>query len=320
MRVARSKHVTVVYNPVKVDLGRLRRAVERSVWPGAKVTWSATSTEDPGCAQASRALEDGADLLVAAGGDGTVRMVALAVSGSQVPMAIVPAGTGNMLARNLGIPLALEPAVRRAFSGQGRVTDLCRAELTYPDGCTEQSGFAVMAGVGVDAGMIHRTRESLKAAVGPLAYVPAVFQSLGGGNSVRVSITLDDAPPVTTDLHTCIAGNFSELVGHIPLLPDARPDDGLLNAVILRAEDAADWAGIGGKLVLDTVRGGVRALASGDGADGASPAPRSMQYIDGRSLALEFAEPEELELDGDAAGAVTAVRFEVDPGALRVVC
>lgn len=91
-------------------------------------------------------------------------------------MAIVPAGTGNMLARSLGIPLALEPAVRRAFIGQGRVIELCRAELTYPGGCTEQPGFAAMAGVGVDA-----------------------------GNSVRVSITLDDAPPVCTDLRTCIA-------------------------------------------------------------------------------------------------------------------
>lgn len=310
----------MVYNPVKVDLNRLRRGVDRYVWPGAKAIWSATSAEDPGFAQASRAVEQDADLIVAAGGDGTVRMVALAVTGSQVPMAIVPAGTGNMLARNLGIPLGLEPAVRRAFSGQKREIDFCRAELTYPDGRTERSGFAVMAGVGVDAGMIHRARESLKSAVGPLAYVPAVFQSLGGGNSVRVSITLDDAPPVTTDLHTCIAGNFSELVGHIPLLPDALPDDGLLNAVILRAEDAADWASIGGKLALDTVRSGVRALASGDGADGPSPVPRTMQYIDGRSLTLEFAEPEELELDGDAAGAVTAVRFEVDPGALGVVC
>lgn len=82
MRVARSKRITVVYNPVQVDLGRLRRAVERSVWPGAKVTWSATSAKDPGYAQASRALEEGADLIVVAGGDGTVRMVALAVSWS----------------------------------------------------------------------------------------------------------------------------------------------------------------------------------------------------------------------------------------------
>ena len=131
MRVARSKHVTVVYNPVKVDLGRLRRALERSVSPGARVTWSATSAEDPGYAQASRALEDGADLIVAAGGDGTVRMVALAVSGSHVPMAIVPAGTGNMLARNLGIPLALEPAVRRALSGRERVIDLCPKQHVF---------------------------------------------------------------------------------------------------------------------------------------------------------------------------------------------
>lgn len=319
--VAPNPQVTVVYNPVKVHVGRLRRAVERHAWPGAHVQWAPTTTEGPGFAQADRAIEEGADLIIAAGGDGTVRMVALAVSGSQVPMAVVPAGTGNMLARNLGIPLLLEAAVHRAFHGSDRLIDLCRAELTYPDGHTEHSGFAVMAGVGVDAGMIHHTSEGLKAAVGPLAYVPAVFQSLGGGNSVRLSITLDHAPSVTTDLHTCIVGNCSDLVGGIPLLPDALPDDGVLDAVLLRAADAADWAGIGGKLASDTVREGLSALLPGD-IPGPQPAaaPSSMEYLDGRRISLEFEKPEQLELDGDGAGAVTTATFEVMPGTLRVVC
>lgn len=310
-----------MYNPAKVNVGRLRRAVDRYSWPRASVTWSATSAEGPGFTQATRALEEGADLIIAAGGDGTVRMVALAVSGSHVPMAIVPAGTGNMLARNLGVPLMLESAVHRAFNGSDRLIDLCRAELTYPDGRTEHSGFAVMAGVGVDAGMIHRTNETLKAAVGPLAYVPAVFQSLGGGNSIDASITLDDEPPVTTALHTCIVGNCSELVGRIPLLPEALPDDGILDAVVLRAEDAADWAGIGGKLAADTVRGGINAILPDElsARERARP-PRTMQYFEGRRIALEFAQPEQLELDGDGAGAVSAATFAGMPGTLRVVC
>lgn len=310
-----------MYNPTKVHVGRLRRAVERYSWPGASVTWSATTAEGPGFTQASRALEEGTDLIIAAGGDGTVRMVALAVSGSHVPMAIVPAGTGNMLARNLGVPLLLESAVQRAFSGGDRLIDLCRAELTYPDGHTEHSGFAVMAGVGVDADMIHRTRESLKAAVGPLAYVPAVLQSLGGGNSIDASITLDDEPSVITSLHSCIVGNCSDLVGRIPLLPEARPDDGILDGVVLRAEDVADWAEIGGKLAVDTVRGGINALLP-DELPAREPArlPRAMQYLEGRRITLEFTEPEHLELDGDGAGAVNAATFVVMPGTLRVVC
>lgn len=321
VNVAPHPQITVVYNPAKVHASRLRRAVERYAWPGAQVTWSATTAGDPGFTQADRALEEGADLIIAAGGDGTVRMVALALSGSQTPMAIVPAGTGNMLARNLGVPLQLESAVHRAFSGGDRLIDLCRAELTYPDGHTEHSGFAVMAGVGVDAGMIHHTREDLKAAVGPLAYVPAVLQSLGGGNSVSVGIELDDAPSATTDLHTCIVGNCSDLVGHIPLLPDAQPDDGILDAVILRAEDVADWAGIGGKLAADTVLSGLNALLPSEiPAREPAPAPASMEYLEGRRFTLRFAEPEHLELDGDAAGAVTAATFEVMPGTLRVVC
>ena len=319
--VASGPRVTVVYNPAKVHVERLRRAVERYAWQDAEVEWAATSAEGPGFSQADRALEHGADLIIAAGGDGTVRMVALAVSGSTTPMAIVPAGTGNMLARNLGVPLLLESAVHRAFSGTDRLIDLCRAEMTYPDGRTEHSGFAVMAGVGADAGMIHNTRESLKAAVGPLAYVPAVFQSLGGGNSVDVDITFDGEPPVTTSLHTCIVGNCSDLVGGIPLLPDAMPDDGVLDAVVLRAKDVADWAGIGGKLALDTVRDGINALLPSE-VPPRPPAssPPTMEYFEARRITLEFAEPEQLELDGDAAGAVSAVTFDVMPGTLRVVC
>ena len=321
VNVASSPRVTVVYNPVKVHLERLRRAVERYAWEGADIEWAATTAEGPGFSQAVRALERGTDLIIAAGGDGTVRMVALAVSGSTTPMAIVPAGTGNMLARNLGVPLVLEAAVHRAFSGTDRLIDLCRAEMVYPDGHTEHSGFAVMAGVGVDAGMIHRTRDSLKAAVGPLAYVPAVFQSLGGGNSVDVGITLDGDPTVTTALHTCIVGNCSDLVGGIPLLPDALPDDGVLDAVVLRAEDVADWAGIGGKLALDTVRGGINALLPSEAPPRPpSSSPPTMEYFEGRRITLEFSEPEQLELDGDAAGAVSAVTFDVMPGTLRVVC
>lgn len=321
VHVPPNPQVTVVYNPAKVHLGRLRRAVERYAWPSARVQWAATTCEGPGFAQADHAVEEGSDLVIAAGGDGTVRMVALAVSGSRVPMAIVPAGTGNMLARNLGIPLLLESAVHRAFAGGDRLIDLCRAEMTYPSGRTEHSGFAVMAGVGVDAGMIRRTRESLKAAVGPLAYVPAVLQSLGGGNSVEVGISLDDDPPVTTALHTFIVGNCSDLVGGIPLLPDALPDDGVLDAVCLRAQDVADWAGIGGKLAVDTVRGNINALLpGGHPARPSGATPSTMQYLAGRRITLEFAEPEPLELDGDSAGAVSSVTFDVMPGTLRVVC
>ena len=320
VNVASSSRVTVVFNPVKVYLGRLRRAVERYAWEGADIEWAETTAEGPGFSQAVRALEHGTDLIIAAGGDGTVRMVALAVSGSKTPMAIVPAGTGNMLARNLGVPLVLEAAVRRAFSRTDRLIDLCRAEMVYPDGRTEHSGFAVMAGVGADAGMIHRTRDGLKAAVGPLAYVPAVLQSLGGGNSVDVSITVDGDPSITTSLHTCIVGNCSDLVGGIPLLPDALPDDGVLDAVVLRAEDVADWAGIGGKIALDTVRDGINALLPGE-AQPRPPAslPPTMEYLAGRRITLEFSEPEQLELDGDAAGTVSAVSFSVMPGTLRVV-
>lgn len=306
------RRITVVYNPVKVHRRELERHIERHARPGDRITWSETNIEDPGFAQADRAVEEDADVVIAAGGDGTVRMVALALSGSDTQMAIVPGGTGNLLARNLGIPLLASSAVRCALEGDSRTIDLCRAELTYPDGSTEHSGFAVMAGVGVDAGMIHHTDEELKRIIGPAAYVPAVLRSLGGGNRIGVELSLDDDPPAPNAIHTCIVGNCGTLIAGMPLIPDAEIDDGLIDAVLLRPESVAEWGTIGAKLVADSARRTINRDPT--------PTPDSISYLQGRRISLEFDEPEAIELDGDSAGEVLGASIEVIPGTLHVVC
>lgn len=306
------RDITVVYNPVKIARELLQRHIERFTGPGDRLSWAETNIEDPGYAQADKAVEDGADLVIAAGGDGTVRMVALALSGSDTAMAIVPGGTGNLLARNLKIPLTVPGAVRRAFEGESRLIDLCRAELTYPGGESAHSGFAVMAGVGVDAGMIHYTDEQWKARIGAAAYVPAVFRSLGGGNRIDLDIAVDAEPAAETSIHTCIVGNCGDLIAGMPLLPDAEVDDGLLDAVLIRPKHAASWGAIGAKLVADSARRTVHLDPA--------PTPGSLDYLRGRRLELDFDAPEPLELDGDSAGRVTHAAFEVIPGTLRVVC
>ncbi len=307
-----ARDITVVYNPVKISRQELQAHIERHVGAHDRVEWSETNVDDPGFAQADRALENGADMVIAAGGDGTVRMVALALSGSDTQMAIVPGGTGNLLARNLGIPLTVGAAVRRAFEGEGRLIDLCRAELTYPDGETAHSGFAVMAGVGVDAGMIHYTDDDAKARFGAAAYVPAVLRSLGGGSSVELELSLDDDPPHPTSIHTCIVGNCGSLIAGISLLPEAEPDDGILDAVVMRPENATSWGQIGMKLVADSARRNLNIHPR--------RVPDSMDYVQGRRITLDFAKPEPIELDGDSAGEVVRAVVEVIPGTLRVIC
>ncbi len=311
-RVNASRDIAVVYNPVKIGREQLSRHLERYLGPEDTLRWAETNVEDPGFAQADKAVEDGADLVIAAGGDGTVRMVALAVSGSETAMGIVPGGTGNLLARNLGIPLSTGAAVRRIFEGDKRLIDLCRAELTFPDGETAHSGFAVMAGVGVDAGMIHYTDEQWKARIGAAAYVPAVFRALGGGNRIDVGMTVDGGPADDASIHTCIVGNCGDIIAGMPLLPDAEVDDGLLDAVVMRPQHVASWGAIGAKLVADSARRTVNLEPA--------RAPHALDYLQGRRLELEFSTPEPLELDGDSAGKVTRAAFEVIPGTLRVVC
>lgn len=306
------RRITVVYNPVKISRRELERHTQRFADASDVITWAETDIDDPGYAQADRAVEEGADLVIAAGGDGTVRMVALALSGSETQMAVVPGGTGNLLARNLGIPMTVPAAVRRAFRGEPKLIDLCRAELSYPDGTVAHNGFAVMAGVGVDAGMIHYTDEDLKRLIGPAAYVPAVFRSLGGGNRIDLGLSLDDEPPTTTATHTCIVGNCGDLIAGMPLLPDAEIDDGLLDGVLIRPETPAEWGMIGAKLVADSARRTVRRNLT--------PTPDSISYVQGRRIELKFAQPEAIELDGDSAGEVLGASIEVIPGTLHVIC
>lgn len=317
MNASRQPRIAVVYNPAKVERRELQLHIERY----GDVTWYETTPDDPGFAQADRAVEEGADIVIAAGGDGTVRMVALALSGSPAALGIVPAGTGNLLARNLGIPLTVGAAVERAFTGSTRLIDLCRAELTYPDGGTEHSAFAVMAGVGVDAGMIHYTDDQWKARIGAAAYVPAVFRSLGGGNRIDMSFSLDDAPPTPTSVHTCIIGNCGDLIGNIPLLPAAEPDDGLLDAVFMRPQHAASWGSIGAKLVADSARKSLSELPNSRLRPlDPLPTPDSLDYAQARRIVMDFAEPEPLELDGDDAGLVSRAAIDIIPGTLNVIC
>src|ERR1041384_600501 len=122
-----TQRAAVVYNPTKVDLPELRAAValaeSEAGW--AKSIWIETSEEDPGTGQAREAVEQGADVVIAAGGDGTVRAVAEGLHESGIPLALLPAGTGNLLARNMDLTLDDMPdSVRTAFTGKDRRIDL----------------------------------------------------------------------------------------------------------------------------------------------------------------------------------------------------
>ncbi|MEV0901773.1 diacylglycerol kinase family protein [Actinoplanes sp. NPDC049802] len=227
----------VVVNPTKVaDPDHLRRTLHeglrRAGWP--EPTWYETTPEDPGRGQAKRAVADGAELIFACGGDGTVTAVVTALAGTDVALAVLPAGTGNLLAANLGLGTDPATGLEVALEGGRRRIDV---------GVIDDRCFVVMAGMGFDAQMLEDTSEKAKKWIGWLAYI-------GGGakhlldRPMRARIRLDGGPPMPRRPAAVIVGNVGRLQGGVRLLSKAEPDDGRLNVAILSPTNLAHWAAL----------------------------------------------------------------------------
>jgi diacylglycerol kinase family enzyme len=307
------KQAAVVYNPTKVDLAALQAVVaaaEISAKWGRSL-WFETTEADPGVGQARQALDQGADVVMAAGGDGTVRAVAEALRGTGVPLGLLPSGTGNLLARNLDLTLDdLEHAVTTAFTGMDRPIDVGTVEAERADGSRDTNTFLVMAGVGLDAQMIANTNAELKKKVGWLAYVDAIARSLKGSNRVRMRFSVDGSPIRTMTAHTVLVGNCGSLPGNILLLPEAAVDDGIFDVVALRPKGVIGWVQIWVKIVWEN--GVLRRSAVGRKLMSLTKEVRTLRYIKGEKFVARLSRPEEYELDGDPFGQAIALRASVD--------
>ncbi|MFV0284909.1 MAG: diacylglycerol/lipid kinase family protein [Demequina sp.] len=306
--------IAIVWNPAKTSRDDLDKAVADAAPEGAEVSWIETSKDDPGRGQAEQALAEGATLVIAAGGDGTVRGVAeaLADSDTRADLGIVPLGTGNLLARNLEIPLGSIPkAVARAIGGEARTIDLAWAEAEV-GGEPCRHAFTVMAGVGVDAHMITETDEDLKGRIGWLAYVESLGRAVNASDVIPMGIAVDGSVPAEREAHTLIVGNCGILTGGITLLPDADPADGELDMLILSADGVAGWLDTMRSMVWDN---GLRRLVKGEKAAASSD---SVTHRRARSVTVELGKPRVLELDGDDIGETSHVAFTIQPGALQV--
>ncbi len=309
----------VVYNPVKVELERLKRVVgdaaREAGWGESR--WYETSVEDPGQGATSKALDDGADVVIAAGGDGTVRAVAEALRDSDVPISLLPSGTGNLLARNLELSLDnLEESVWTAFTGADRRIDLGLVEIERGDRSRDRHVFLVMAGLGLDAKMIANTNDDLKKRVGWLAYVDAIARSLRGDNRIRVRFRLDDEQPASLRINTMLIGNCGLLPANILLLPEAAVDDGIFDIVALRPNGFLGWLQIWVKVVWEN--GILRRTAVGRKLMRGNKEVRTLRYLKGKSIVIRPETPQEFQLDGDTFGEAAAVKAWVDAQALAV--
>jgi diacylglycerol kinase family enzyme len=280
----------VVVNPVKVDPDELRETVNGALaaagWP--EPLWYETTVEDPGRGQALRAVEEGVDVLFVCGGDGTVMSCMSALVGTEVAMAVLPGGTGNLLAANLGLSTDLAAGIEVAIERGRRLLDVGEVDGRY---------FAVMAGMGFDAKMLEATSETTKARIGWPAYVVGAARHLRD-RPMRVTIRLDDQPPMRRRARTVLIANVGRLQGGVRLLTEAEPDDGRLDVAVLTPRNLRHWISLGWAVVRrrDRVPG--------------------MEVFRARRVQVVSNRPQPRELDGDLIEPGRALRAEVRPGAL----
>ena len=319
-------HVGIVWNPSKTSRYELENALEKAferVLTGTaevRVSWHETGEDDPGLGAARGAVEAGADVVLAAGGDGTVRAVAehLAESGARAELGIIPLGTGNLLARNLGVPLKdLTAAFERALTGEAIPLDIGWARLAV-DGETDgkRYAFAVMAGFGIDAHMITETDDDLKDRAGWLAYVESLGRALSASEVIDIRLSGQNLEPSDEQAHTLLIGNCGSLQGGMTLLPDADPSDGELDLLVLSADSIPGWADTMRNLVWDN---GLRRLLSPSSSDeDQAKSSDSATHRRITELTVELDAPRVFEVDGDALGETNRVEISVQPGAVRV--
>jgi YegS/Rv2252/BmrU family lipid kinase len=270
-------------------LPALRRALEDA---GATiVSWAEVPKSRKAPARVVRALDEGAEQIIVWGGDGSVQRSIDVLAGTGVPLAIIPAGTANLLARNLGIPIDLEAAVDVAVNGGIRAIDV---------GTLNGERFAVMAGAGFDARMISSADGSLKRRLGRASYVLAGARAVKAGRfgaHIRVDGTTWHEGPVGSIL----AGNVGNLFAGVQVFADARPDDGLLDVGIVTAESVAQWGRTVGRALVADV------------AD--SP---FVHVTTAREVEIELDRKVRYEIDGGDRKKVRSLRLAVEPGAVRV--
>ncbi len=315
-------HAAVVYNARTVDLGRLRTSVNAAAsaagW--AESLWFPTTAEDAGQHATRQSLRQGVSLVIAVGGDGTVRAVAEALRDSEVPLAIMPTGTGNLLARNLGLLRgSMDKSAVVAFTGGGRLIDVGVAAITTAAGATRDHVFLVMAGVGLDAEMIANTNPNLKRQVGWLAYLDAGVRLMAkNSDPFRIRYSITGSPERSARVSSLLAANCGLMPGNILFLPNARVDDGFLDIAVVQPKGWLGWLAIWRRVTWDN--GVLRRSAVGREIIRLSePAnERIMTTLQARDIRISLEHPQEFELDGEQFGKVKSAFLHTDPASLMV--
>jgi diacylglycerol kinase (ATP) len=284
--------VAVVANPAK-SLGggllELRRVLERAGI--ADPLWHEVPKSRKAPAAVKRAVADGAELVFAWGGDGLVQRCIDTLAGSDIPLAVLPAGTSNLLATNLELPLDIGDAVAVGLGGERRRIDVGRFN---------GERFAIMAGSGIDAAMIRDADGSLKDRLGRVAYVWAGLKNLRS-DPFGAEVKVDGVHWFKGDVTCVLVANLGGLFGGIEVFGDARPDDGKLEVGVITAERFTEWA-----------RTAARTVAA---AADASP---FVEATKAESVKVKLNRKVLYELDGGDRTKTKSFKVKVEPAAVTL--
>lgn len=307
--------IAFIANPTKAGLSELREQAMLvcSTRYLPQPMWLFTTVEDAGGGAARRAIAAGADVIVAIGGDGTVRAVAAEVAGTGVPLGIIPMGTGNIFARNMDLPLGDIPALLRiALDGRDAAMDVGRVVLNRgPKGVDEEHLFLVMAGVGFDAEMVAGADERLKRRLGWLAYFFAALKHLGA-RRMNAAVSVDGSPEIEGQMRSVLFANVGKLPGGLILAPDATAEDGLLDAVTLDARAGiVGWTGLFGNVIAQGAGFRQPTVLKVYGAS-------RIDHARGSTMTVTLDHLYKVQADGENLGLARKITATADRGALLV--
>ena len=314
------RRAAIIINPTKfTDLRPVRERIDTTCRANGwgEPVYLETTADDTGAGQAAAAVREGVDVVCTLGGDGTVRNVASVLVGTETPLAILPAGTGNLLARNLDLPVGLEAALVVGLTGRNRRIDVGELRIgpvePVPDVGTESESaadagglgpqthhFLVMSGIGMDAAIMAGTNESLKKKVGWPAYLVSGAKHLISPE-FRVKVRVDHEPEFRRRSRMVVIGNCGRLLGGLVLMPSALVDDGRLDAVIASPRGLVGWVPVATRVVTRQRKG-----------------HPTLDHKVCTEIRVVVDRPVPVQVDGDVLGEATEVTAVVRPAALTV--
>jgi diacylglycerol kinase (ATP) len=284
--------VAVVAHSAKTfggGLSELRDVLAREGFPDP--LWYEVAKSRSAPKYARRAIACGADLIFVWGGDGTVQRCIDVLAGKSATLAILPAGTANLLATNLGVPKDLVAAVEAGLHGRRRPIDT---------GSVNGEHFAVMAGAGFDALMIKEADRGMKDRIGRAAYVWTGARNLNA-NRAKAHVKVDGKRFFKGRVSCVLVGNVGEILGGIKAFEDAKPDDGVLELGVVTAKNPIQWTRTLGRMAL--------------GKTDKSPFVHTTR---GKKFTIEFDRRFPYELDGGARPGTSKLRVRVHPSSILV--